>query len=277
MLELVADPVLLRSITKSSHRPSRRDGDRKKHEKDKGNASRVLSVVLAEEEREVQNLRSQLLITAEQLKNSVRKAADAESRALSAASKEREAQARIQQLEHAKHTVDVELSRQAEEIKRYKQRIEDLERQVSKLDGDMRSLERQKSRAEESAGEAKDALRLFKQTIRDERAREEGIAQGRRMGMRHGYSSGRLRAGRQDGFDKGYRKGERDGRIVGENEGRIWEKSRALAAFQNHLAKRGEFTGAEDEYTEGGFGPDYYDEYEDDEDDSVRVPAQAHP
>lgn len=182
----------------------------------------------------------------------------------------------MQQLEHAKHVADVELSRQAEEIKRYRQRVEDLERQVAKADGDLRTLERQKSHAEEGESEAKDALRLFKQVVRDERAREEGIAEGRRLGMRRGYSSGRLngfRAGRQDGFDKGYQRGERQGRVVGENEGRKWEKSRALSAFRNFVEARDELRHYEDEFEDEDLGPEYFDEYEDDEDASVRAPA----
>ncbi|THH03909.1 hypothetical protein EW145_g5907 [Phellinidium pouzarii] len=228
LAELISDPVLLRSLTRQrpdkSLSSSRRDeGRRRDRDHDSDTASRILSVVLAEEEREVQHLKTQLIVLGEQLKGSMRRAADAEQRAHTAQSREREALAKAERAEQTKHRAELEVARQQEEMKRYRQQIETLERQVGKSEYDIRILQRKKDRAEEAASDAKDALRQYKQSTQDMKAREEGIEEGRRLGLRRGFSSGRLngwKVGQQDGFQEGIAYGRQESRIGVEDEDR---------------------------------------------------------
>ncbi|KAH8119380.1 hypothetical protein DFH11DRAFT_1686272 [Phellopilus nigrolimitatus] len=175
--------------------------------------------------REVQHLRSQLITIGEQLKSSIRRTADAEQLAQTAQSREREAIARA-------------VSRQQEEIKRYRQQIEAMERQFTKAESDIRMLERERDNAEEEAEAAKDAVRKCKQVISDAKAREEGLEEGRRLGMMRGFSNGRLKGwkvGRQDGFEEGRAYGRQEGRIAGEGDGRRVERNRVMAEFDRYL------------------------------------------
>lgn len=261
LAELVSDPILLRSLTKreTSRSTSRRRNDGKRREHDADRASRVLSVVLAEEEREVQNLRAQLIVMAEQLKGSVRNVADAESRAQTAQSREREMRTRLQQVEQAKHQADLEITRQAEEMKRYRLQVDTLTRQLANVEVDMRALEKEKDESEDKARDAKDALRQYKQFIRDAQARDEGLEQGRRLGLQRGYSSGRLsglKLGRQEGFEEGYEYGRQQGYRSGETNGRREERVRAKHMMDPYIATH-----------------KLQHKHEDDDDDSVSTPT----
>ncbi|KAL5485200.1 hypothetical protein ACEPAI_7842 [Sanghuangporus weigelae] len=243
LAELVSDPVLLRSITKSrrgknqSSNQRRTDGKRRDHDSD--TASRILSVVLAEEEREVHSLRSQLVVLAEQLKGSMRNAADAEQRAQTAQTRERETRARLLQVEHAKHQADLEVTRQAEEIKRYRLQVETLERQMANMQFDMRTLEKERYEAEEKASDAKDALRQYKQFVRDAQARDEGLEEGRQLGLKRGYGTGRadgFHEGRQEGFDDGFERGRQEGYLAGKIAVRRAERARSRQAIDPYIA-----------------------------------------
>ena len=256
LAELVADPILLRSLAARPQRPSktrsassrRSDDGGKRRERgrvrESDTASHILSVVLAEEEREVQTLRSQLIVLGEQLKSANRRATDAELRAQTAETRAREAQARMIQAEHAKHLLELEAIRQNEEIRRIKSQAETFEREVRKLEFDVRKAERERSNAEEKESEARDALRIYTQFIHDENAREEGLMEGRRLGLRRGYSNGRLRGfqeGRKDGFEEGYSYGRQDGWAAGETDGRRVERIRALNAFDKYVASNEQY------------------------------------
>ncbi|KAI5123966.1 hypothetical protein M0805_006378 [Coniferiporia weirii] len=239
LAELVSDPVLLRSLTKPRH-DRRRSSSRR--DRDSDSTSRILSVVLAEEEREVQHYKTQLIVMGEQLKGAMRRAAEAEQRALTAQSREREALARVELAEQARHRAELEVVRQQEEARKYRLQIETLERQVGKSEFEIRVVERAKDRAEEAATDARDTLRRYKQIMLDARAREEGLQEGRRLGLRHGYSNGRLngwKIGQQDGFEEGVAYGRQEGRIAGEGNGRRAERKRALNAFDRYLVADG--------------------------------------
>lgn len=257
LAELVSDPILLRSITKPRRNKSRsssnhRSEGKKKRAHDGDTASRVLSIVLAEEEREVQSLRAQLVVIAEQLKGSMRNAADAEQRAQTAQSRERETRARLLQVEHAKHQADLEVTRQTEEMKRYRLQIDTLERQKMQMEADMRAVEKERDEAVDSATDAKDALRQYKQFIRDAQARDEGLETGRRLGLRRGYNTGRVNGfedGLQEGFDEGYELGRQEGFLAAKNEVRRVERARTRDNLDSYVVahKLAHHDDAEDE------------------------------
>lgn len=243
LAELIADPVLLRSITKprreSSQSSNRRRSEGKKREHDSDTASRILSVVLAEEEREVHSLRSQLVVLTEQLKASMRNAADAEQRALTAQSREREVRARLAKVEHGKHQADLEVTRQAEEIKRYRLQAENFERQIANMQFDMRTLERERDEAEEKASDAKDALRQYKQFVREAQTRDEGLEEGKQLGMKRGYKTGiadGFHEGRLDGFEDGFERGRQEGYLAGKIAVRRAERARSRQMVDSYVS-----------------------------------------
>ncbi|EJD02996.1 uncharacterized protein FOMMEDRAFT_84801, partial [Fomitiporia mediterranea MF3/22] len=187
---------------------------------------------------EVQSLRAQLVVIAEQLKGSMRNAADAEQRAQTAQSRERETRARLLQVEHAKHQADLEVTRQTEEMKRYRLQIDTLERQKMQMEVDMRAVEKERDEAVDSATDAKDALRQYKQFIRDAQARDEGLETGRRLGLRRGYNTGRVNGfedGLQEGFDEGYELGRQEGFLAAKNEVRRVERARTRDNLDSYI------------------------------------------
>ena len=138
------------------------------------------------------------------------------------------------QAEQARQRAALEISRQQEEIKRYQMHIEMMQAQLNRSEEDVKTLEQQRDDAERSATKARENARLYKQTLAEWKAREEGREEGRRAGMVRGYSDGHydgIRDGRYRGYEEGRSIGVQEGRSTGEQDGRAFERRRAIEEF----------------------------------------------
>lgn len=246
LAELVSDPILWRSLMRktsfSTSRTHGRRSDGKRRSKDSDSSSTVFSVVLAEEERQVQYLKAMLRSASDKLQGEIRRANEAEERVAVMHKREQEILVKAIQSEQARQRAAHEVSRQQEEIKRYQMQVEMMQAQLHKADEDAKSLEQQRDEAEKSASRARETARQYKQTLGEWKAREEGREEGRRAGMVRGYSDGHLdgvRDGRHRGFEHGRHAGVREGRVVGEQDGRAFERQRALQEFDRFAKASG--------------------------------------
>ncbi|THH21346.1 hypothetical protein EW146_g208 [Bondarzewia mesenterica] len=245
LTELLQDPDAVRTLTKSSSREYHRrttspprDGEGSRKGKEGGRrrtsaaaANSMLSLVLAEEERQVQHLKEMLRITGDRLEHEARRADQAESRATLVEVRAREANARAAAAEQAQHHSEIDAAKAREETKRYQMQLDTADRELRRVTADVVRLQRQKDEADEAAAKARDAARRWQSALRDLQAREEGREEGRRMAMFRRYDDGRedgweegrhegWQAGRLEGFEEGRRQGREEGRDIGRKEER---------------------------------------------------------
>lgn len=285
--EMLQNPGILRSLvgrkksrrgstTSSQHsgdreRRSDRGKDTRKPKKDSDTAS-ILTLVLAEEERQAHHLKAVLRTTGDRLEAEIRRSDQAEERARAAEMRAREASTRATVAEGARHQAELDSTRAREEINRYRLQAESAEREVRKMEAEVQRIDRLRKEAEEAASDAKDSARRAQQTLREWQAREEGRLEGIRIEIRRryedgredgfedgraeGYESGRaegyeegkaegmhsgrtegLASGRLRGFDEGKEVGYHEGFDVGYEQGRKEERARALEAFDKFVDK----------------------------------------
>ncbi|KIP08453.1 hypothetical protein PHLGIDRAFT_126975 [Phlebiopsis gigantea 11061_1 CR5-6] len=190
-------------------------------------ASSVLTLVLAEEERQVNHLKAVLRATGDRLDAETRRANQAEDRARAAESRAREAISRAAAAEAARHQTELEAARVKEETTRYRMLAEAAEREVRRAEADMQRLERFKAEAEQSAADARDVARKAQQVVREWQAREEGRVEGMRIEARRRYQTGR-EDGYEDGRSEGYEAGRAEGLEEGKEEGYYLGKNEGL-------------------------------------------------
>ncbi|KAG2368338.1 hypothetical protein BDR07DRAFT_1448241 [Suillus spraguei] len=178
-----------------------------------------MSLVVAEEEKQAQHLRSTLRSTGDRLDQEMRRAKQAESKAEFAELRVRELTVRVSAAETGKRYAELDAERANEEMRRYQMRIESLERQVTKFQADIRILERQRNEADESASRARDTARknvIEESPIYD---RKKWFVTGHNEGWDAGYAEG-FDDGREDGFEEGRQYGIREGRESRFKQGR---------------------------------------------------------
>ena len=266
---LLQDPYVVRSLTRrgrsrSSRRPSTSaSGPERDRREDKENDSmNVLTVVLAEEERQVNHLRALLRTTSERLEDERVRANQAENRADFNESRVRELQMKLTNSEAAKHSADLDTERARDEAHRTKMQMDMLERDVQRLRNSLINMTKRKDDAEREASEAQDMARKTEQRLREYEAEREGRDEGRWLASKKNYDAGWRECwsvahgeGRTQGFEEGhtegiskgraeakltfYEEGRKKGKLEGYQEGiergMREERDRALEEFDRFL------------------------------------------
>ncbi|KAI0700872.1 hypothetical protein BC835DRAFT_1265667, partial [Cytidiella melzeri] len=259
--EMLQSPGILRSLI--GHKKSRRgstssqrsggerergkDGRKFKKESDTAN---ILTLVLAEEERQAHHLKAMLRTTGDRLDAEIRRADQSEERARSAETRARDASSRASLAEQAKHLAELDSTRAREEITRYRMMAETAEREVRKLEAEVQRLQRLRTEAEQTALDAKDSARKSQQMLREWQAREDGRLEGMRIEVRRRYEDGR-EDGFEDGRAEGYEAGRAEGYEEGKAEGMHSGRTEGLASGRLSGFDEGRQAGYADGYKEG--------------------------
>src|SRR5216683_3213658 len=151
----------------------------------------MLTLMLAEEERNSSTLKTLLQITRERLETETRRADAAESRAMLAEARARDVGARAAAAEQGVHRSELEAARAQEETKRAQMQLEGVERELRRVNGEMARLARQKEEADNAAAQARDLARRWQGALRDHQAHDEGRQEGMRLAMVRRYDDGR--------------------------------------------------------------------------------------
>lgn len=232
---MLQDPGILRTLMapKKSRRGSTSSQRSGSHERERSKDSRrtrkesdatsVLTLVLAEEERQAHHLKAVLRATGDRLESEMRRADAAEERARAAEARAREASARASTAEAARHQTELDAARVREELTRYRMLAEAAEREVRRAEADIQRLDRLRHDAEQSAADARDVARKAQQAVREWQARDEGRLEGMKLEVRRHYDNGRedgFEDGRSEGYETGYAEGFEEGREEGVHAGR---------------------------------------------------------
>jgi hypothetical protein len=206
------------SKSKSRER-GRRDRTR---ERRPSGADSMLTLMLAEEERNSSNLKTLLQITRDRLETETRRADAAESRATLAEARARDGSSRAATVEQGLHRSELEAARAQEETKRAQMQLETVERELRRMTSEVQRLTRQKEEADNAAAKARDLARKWQAALRDYQAHDEGRQEGMRLALVRRYEDGRedgWEEGRNQGWDKGREEGFHEGRRTGFEEG----------------------------------------------------------
>lgn len=184
-----------RSRTRGEHtrRTHRTPKDRDKA--DLGSTSKELVRLLVHEEQESQELRSLLHNLTERLKDETHRADNAEHRA-------REVAVRFKEANDGRLAALQETARVSEELRLYQLQLENAQREISRAQELLDSLETQRHEAEEAAARARTMARKLK----EERVVQLARDHGRIEGMKEGVERGRL-LGYEEGRSEGYARG----------------------------------------------------------------------
>lgn len=251
LVGLLQDPYVVRSLTRrrsrsrSSRRPSTSGPDRGRREDKENDSMNVLTVVLAEEERQVNHLRALLRTTAERLEDERVRANQAENRADFNESRVRELQMKLTNSEATKHSADLETERARDESHRLKMQMDMQERELQRLRNSLGNMTKRKDDAERDASEAHDTARKVEQRLREYEAEQEGRDEGRRLASKKNYDAGWRECwpvaheegrtqGYEHGHEEGFTKGRADAKLTFYEEGR---KKGKLEGFQEGLDK----------------------------------------
>lgn len=175
-------------------------------EREAGTPGTVLTAMLAEEEKQVNYLKSVLKSTNDRLQAETRRADQTEYRLEVAERQARDAQTKANKAESLRHDSEVEVAKLRAELKRFEFQYEMLSRELRRAEADILMLERQRTEAEEIATECRMTARKYQQALRDRVARDEAREEGKREGVFEGYEDGRLygwNVGRSEGFQRG--------------------------------------------------------------------------
>ncbi|KAH9943683.1 hypothetical protein B0H21DRAFT_865662 [Amylocystis lapponica] len=233
--EFLRNPVLLTTLM-GHRKKARRGGEPQKREKEKdSDTASILTLVLAEKERQAHHLKAILRSTGERLEYEIRRADQAETRTRSADDLARTSSTRVTAAETGRHQAELDAARAREEIKRYQILAETAERELRRAETDALRAERLRSNAEQSAADAKDIARKAQQSLREQQAREEGREEGRRLEVRRRYNDGR-EDGFEDGCAQGYEAGHTEGLEAGRAEG--YADRRGRMPLDRHASPR---------------------------------------
>jgi len=208
-------------VSKSKSRERARR-DRTRERRPSGTDS-MLTLMLAEEERNSSNLKALLQITRDRLETESRRGDAAESRATLAEARAGGAGGRIAVVEQGLHRSELEAARAQEETKRAQMQLETVERELRRVTAEMQRLTRQKEEADNAAAKARDLARKWQAALRDYQAHDEGRQEGMRLALSRRYDDGRedgWEEGRNEGWDVGREEGYSEGRKTGFEEGR---------------------------------------------------------
>lgn len=205
----------------------------------------MLTVVLAEEERQVNHLRALLRTTAERLEDERIRANQAENRADFNESRVRELQMKLANSEAAKHSADLETERARDESHRLKMQMEMVEREVQRLRNSLNNVTKKRDDAEREASEAQDIARKAEQRLREYEAEQAGRDEGRRLASKKNYDAGWRECwsvaheegrvqGHEEGREEGYTQGRADAKLTFYEEGR---KKGKLEGYQEGIER----------------------------------------
>ncbi|KAI0302487.1 hypothetical protein BC826DRAFT_965835 [Russula brevipes] len=221
------------SKSKSRERGRRdRTRERERERRPSGTDS-MLTMMLAEEERNSSNLKALLQITRERLDTETRRADAAESRATLADARAREAAGRATTVEQGLHRSELEAARAHEETKRAQMQLETAERELRRLTGEVQRLGRQKEEADNAAAKARDLARKWQAALRDHQSHDEGRQEGIRLALIRRYDDGRedgWEDGRNEGWDAGREEGFYEGGGLGSRRAGSWAGGRSGGA-----------------------------------------------
>lgn len=208
----------------------------------------MLSLVLAESERQAAHLRSMLRVVGDKLSSEMHRAARAEARAQQAEERASNVNARLTAVEAARYQADHDALRWKEDFKRCEQAVESTEREVRHVKADLRTLEGQRYEAEEEASRYKEEAMKYQFALKDYQAKQEGKEYGHRLAVQKWFDEGKeegWEVGHEEGYEEGrnigYKEGFKDGRDQGfhsgREHGREEERQNALDAFDKFLAE----------------------------------------
>ena len=244
LVGLLQDPYVVRSLarrsrSRSSRRPSTSGPDRDRREDKENDSMSVLTVVLAEEERQVNHLRGLLRTTADRLEDERVRANQAENRADFNESRVRELQMKLTNADAAKHSVGLETERAKDEAHRLKMQMDTMEREVQRLRNSLNNMTKKKDEAEREASEAHDAARKAEQRLREYEAEQEGRDEGRRLAGKKNYDAGWRECwpvAHEEGRARGYEQGHEEGHTKGRAEAKLtsYEEGRKKGKLEGY-------------------------------------------
>jgi len=199
----------------------------------------VLTVVLAEEERQVNHLRALLRTTAERLEDERVRANQAENRADFNESRVRELQMKLTNSEATKHSVELETERARDEAHRIKMQMDMMEREVQRLRNSLNNMTKKKDEAEREASDAQGTARKAEQRLREYEAEQEGRDEGRRLASKKNYDAGWRECwpvAHEDGRVQGYGEGHEEGHAKGRSEAKLtyYEEGRKKGKLEGY-------------------------------------------
>ena len=199
----------------------------------------MLTVVLAEEERQVNHLRALLRTTADRLEDERVRANQAENRADFNESRVRELQMKLTNSEAAKHSEGLETERARDEAHRLKMQMDMMEREVQRLRNSLNNMTKRKDEAEREASEAQDAARRAEQRLREYEAEQGGRDEGRRLASKKNYDAGWREcwpAAHEEGRTQGYEEGHVEGYAKGRSEAKLtfYEEGRTKGKLEGY-------------------------------------------
>ncbi|KAH9944912.1 hypothetical protein B0H21DRAFT_709408 [Amylocystis lapponica] len=162
------------------HTRTRGDRDRDRDREPSGTRSKLLSRLISHEERESTHVRTLLVLTTDRLENETRRADDAERRVVEVLHKLRAAH-------EATMLAQADAARANEELRMYRYRLEDAQREITRAQDILNDIEQQKADAEAEAARARSTARRF----REERLMAQAREEGRRQGFKEGLSRGK--------------------------------------------------------------------------------------
>jgi hypothetical protein len=214
----------------SAQPPPERSGGSERRQRSGTRA--LLSLVLAESERQAHDLRGLLRLSDERANDAQRRADAAEARAVRAEEALREVRGRATRVEETREAAVAEAARAKEECARATARAEAAEREERRLGAENGRLERERRDADTRAGEARDLARKWQGALRDHQSWTDGREEGRMLALRRRYDDGRdegFEEGREEGFAEGFAEGRAEGLDEGRQVGRMEERRAAEA------------------------------------------------
>ncbi|EPQ50725.1 hypothetical protein GLOTRDRAFT_123532 [Gloeophyllum trabeum ATCC 11539] len=194
--------------------------------------NRLLARILAREERDARKIDSIVSLTSSQLEKESARANDAERRALVAL-------AQLNTLADSKRLLEQDVSRLREELRLYKNQLQDAQREIFRAQDIVDRVGSEKQDAEAEAARWRSIARRWKEERALDNAREEAHRRGYAEGLRRGFVEGRREGyyAREDDEDMVVygeedappREWDRDRRRAGEEDAppREWDRRRA--------------------------------------------------
>ncbi|RDB25464.1 hypothetical protein Hypma_007824 [Hypsizygus marmoreus] len=253
LTRLLQDPSL--ESSRSKHRSGRRNSRSPHRER---RSPSLMTLALVEEERQGNHLKALLRNATDRLEYEIRRADEAEARAIYAESREKEVSTKLIAAESIRRQMESDLERSNAENRRYQMQLENGDREQKRLKANLLQAEKLVDELEEANSKAKESSRYYQNLLLEHRAHEEGREEGRQIAMQRCFEDGRDEgwvAGNDEGFEEGRKAGFEDGRRTGRKEGlregreqgrieglregreqgRIEERRNALEAFDRFL------------------------------------------
>ncbi|KAH7108167.1 hypothetical protein BKA62DRAFT_764236 [Auriculariales sp. MPI-PUGE-AT-0066] len=208
----------------------------------------ILSMIVAEEGKQLRSYKDANEVLSQRVGLETRRADDADRRAEHAERMMQEAVARAQEHSTARQQAEIEVTRLQEEVKRLRMQLTSAARELQRAQSEVDTLDRQRVDAEQGAVDAREKARRLQTELEAQRAREEGLLEGRMLGLEQsmllkGANAARYlieaappvaslqhrdsKAAYERGRDRGYTEGRSDGVKA--------EREHALHAFSRFI------------------------------------------